>query len=907
MFPLDEVSTEVYKLIQPEIVVTSAQMPADFGLELTIPAAFERVVQKHPEAIAIRDRGVDFSYGRLNAAANRLGHAILELRGQTPEPVALLLQHGAASLLALLAVLKSGKFYVPLDPSYPSSRLSEFLQDCQAPIIATNTKNWALAVEMQREVPGTQIVNLDALDPRLSSEDPDQVVSPDALASIYYTSGSTGQPKGVTQSHWTMLHNATNHIVVNEMGPGDRVTHITTYAFAASWKDIFPTLLSGATLCTYDLQQGGFADLTAWLHREQITIVDPVFPSFLRRFLGSLNRKEQFSSVRRIFLGIEPLYQRDLNLISRHFPDNCLVYYILSSTEAGTVTANLVDPRRVQEQVISVGRALPGFNVLLLDEEGHPVDGEGVGEMRIRSRYLSPGYWRRPDLTHIAFADDPAGSDERFFKTGDLVRRRADGSLEHLGRKDFRVKVRAHTVQLGEIENALAGDESIEEAAVVAYPNQYGDHRLVAYVVTRRRELTVSALRSRLRKRLPAYMLPAAFMFIDRLPRAPNGKVDRMRLPLPTDERPALGSTLTPPRDDVELELTQIWEMLLHVHPIGIQDNFFELGGDSLLATQLLLEIEMIFGKRMPLAVITQAPTIELLAPHVRKETTFQSFVARALVPFQPNGSKRPFFLVSGGGGDDVTMTHYAKFAAYLGRDQPYYGLRARGANGGQDPHTRVEGMAADYLREIRTVQPEGPYLIGGACTGGMVAWEIAQQLVAHGQRVALLVLLDTRRDNRFYLAHQYHRVTRALTNQSTQARLILIDRTRKAISILRLRHDQFLPYLGGAARRAWQGFRERKTNRTTTARAAPPLSYADTLFTYRPSTYPGRITLIVNEDWYRHHHVLGWKGLAADGIEVHRVPGNHYDFFRKNAKWAGRQLKACLDKAQQEASHDFC
>ena len=301
------------------------------------------------------------------------------------------------------------------------------------------------------------------------------------------------------------------------------------------------------------------------------------------------------------------------------------------------------------------------------------------------------------------------------------------------------MKVRGFRIELGEIEAALARHPGIAQAVTVVREDSPGDRRLVAYVVAHESApLAAADLRSFLRQSLPDYMVPAIFMMMDALPLTPNGKVDRRALPAPEKSRLEAGSSLMAPRDAIELQLIKIWEEVLRVEPVGLRDNFFELGGDSLLAVRLFAQIDKAFGQKLPLATLFQAPTVEQLANVLRQEEWSPPW--SALVPIQPRGSKPPFFCVHAHGGEVLIFKDLAK---RLGPDQPFYGLQALWLNGDQARPTRVEEMAAHYLKEIQTLQPEGPYFLGGYCYGGKVAFEMAQQLYAQGQEVALLVMLD--------------------------------------------------------------------------------------------------------------------------------------------------------------------
>ena len=387
-----------------------------------------------------------------------------------------------------------------------------------------------------------------------------------------------------------------------------------------------------------------------------------------------------------------------------------------------------------------IGRPLANRAIYILDQHGNPVPIGVHGHLHIGGVGLARGYLNRPDLTAEKFVPDPFSAEPgaRMYKTGDLARYRPDGNIEFLGRADHQVKIRGFRIELGEIEAVLGQHPAVRQAVVLAREDAPGEKRLVAYVVAD--STTDEQLRRFLKDKLPESMVPAVVVLLEALPVTPNGKVDRRALPAPDRSRPELEKAFVAPRDDLELQLAHIWEEVLGVRPVGARDNFFELGGHSLLAVRLFALIEKRLGKTLPLTTVFQGATVEHLAGILRQQPT--PGPQSSLVAIQPGGSKRPLFLVHPAGGHVFPYIHLAQF---LGPDQPCYGLQARGVEDGQDPHTRIEDMAAYYIQALQTVQPTGPYLLGGWSMGGVVAFEMAQQLHAQGQRVALLVLLDGR------------------------------------------------------------------------------------------------------------------------------------------------------------------
>jgi surfactin synthase thioesterase subunit/acyl carrier protein len=474
------------------------------------------------------------------------------------------------------------------------------------------------------------------------------------------------------------------------------------------------------------------------------------------------------------------------------------------------------------------------------------------------------------------------------YKTGDLACYRPDGNIEFLGRADHQVKIRGFRIELGEIEAVLGQHPAVREAVVLAREDAPGEKRLVAYVVA---ESTADELRRFLKDKLPDHMVPAVFVLLDTLPLLSNGKIDRRALPAPDRSRLELEKSFVAPRDDLELQLAHIWEEVLDVRPVGVRDNFFELGGHSLLAIRLFAVIEKRLGKKLPLTAVFQGATVEHLASALRQQAT--AGTQSSLVAIQPGGSKRPLFLVHPAGGHVFPYLHLAKF---LGPDQPCYGLQARGLEDGQDPHTRIEDMAAYYIQALQSVQPTGPYLLGGWSMGGVVAFEMAQQLHAQGQRVALLALLDSRiptPDETFpeedaeaiLLVERYFDIsfglTESLAKLSKEGQLAFVLEQAKSAGLIPAELD------------------------VSQARRFVELLRSDLRATqnYGLHHYPGRVTLFKASETLTSTSpdpTFGWSEWASRGVEVHVVPGNHANLiYEPHVEILAKKLTVCLNQAQ--------
>ncbi len=583
-------------------------------IEQSIPKRFEEQARKYSNRTAVVTRNQTLTYDQLNQGVDRLAGAILHQRGGRQEPIALLLEQSASAISTILGVLKAGKIYVPLDTTYPQARIEYILEDSQAPVIVTNNRNFLLARKLAKHN-GCQLLNIDELDPISFVEEPDSHISPDSLAWILYTSGSTGQPKGVVQTHRNVLHDIMNYTNAFHICQADRLILLTSYSVVDTVRTMYGALLNGASLYPVDVKKDGLTHLADWLNHHQITIYRS-FSTLFRHFIDTLDGDQQFPKLRLLYLCGEPVYRRDLELYKKQFSPDCIFVNGIGSTECLTYRWNLMDKKiQVNDNNVPVGYPLEDIEVLLLDDDGKEVAFNEIGEMSVRSRYLSPGYWRRPELSQVKFLSDPNGGDERIYRTGDLGLILDDGCLVHMGRKDFQVKIRGYRIEVGEIEAALLNIDNIKEAVVILREDRPRDRYLAAYIVpSRQPALSITALRHALAEKLPGYMVPSAFIILDTLPLLPNGKLDRQRLPYPDSSRPNLDTPFIVPETSVEQALAKIWAEVLNVNHVGAHDNFFDLGGHSLAATRIVSRVIKHFQVDLPLQSLFQSPTVAEMA-----------------------------------------------------------------------------------------------------------------------------------------------------------------------------------------------------------------------------------------------------------------------------------------------------
>ena len=838
-------------------------------IEQAIPERFEKIVRLYPDRLAVKMGDHALTYEELNRLANRIAHAIVEKRGIGSEPIALLFEHGIGFITAILAVQKAGKFYVGLDPAFPAERVKFILKDSATQLIVTNKRNLGVAQTFRGDQCG--LLNIEDINETTPSENLCIAVSPDELSCVCFTSGSEGQAKGVKEPHRVALHTFSVNQQRRPTRIEDRLSLIHSLCFGSAKLHLQQALLNGASLFPFDLKSEGIHRMVQWLEQEQITVLH-VPPAAFRQFAHCLSGQERLTSLRLIYLSGAPITKQDFELYKKHFSKGTLFGFHMASTETRSIGSAIVDHSfRFPEEGAPVGYAFPDKNVMILAENGQEIGPNQVGEIAVKSRYLNLGYWNRPDLTNRKFFENPEDGDERIYLTGDLGKMLPDGFLIHLGRKDFMVKIRGYRVEMAEVEKALRGHGAVKDVVVVARQSDAGDARLVAYFTSSSSPgPTVSELRSFVMQRLPDYMIPSAYVRLDAIPLSSNGKVDRQALPPSEQTRPELANIFVAPRDRLESQLVKIWEEILGLGPVGVNDNFFDLGGHSLLAVHLFAEIGKTFGKEIPVATLFQAPTIEQLANVLRARPDLAS--SSSLVVVQPGGSKPPFFCAHGANG-------YLHLARYLGPNQPFYGL-AQHLNGRQVRHTKIEEIAAHYIEEIRTIQPQGPYFIGGHSLGGTIAFEMAQQLTSQGQEVALLAVLDSAAPNRV---------------RENDEGIFPVKGVRSRVKLVACK---IYHLLGVSLPPSLQTFYIDKV--------VYGMLYPRASRDYRPQVYRGPVIYLKSRRDPRERFLQGWQQLIKGELEIYTIPGDHNGMLREpHVQALGDTLRTCLTEAQRKLNSD--
>jgi amino acid adenylation domain-containing protein len=858
-----------------DLVVGRNDTAREYPKHLTVTHLFDLQARRTPEAIAVVCGDERLRYQELEAAANRLAHALLK-RGLTPSSrVGVFLDRSADLVIALLAVLKAGCAYIPLDPIYPKERLRHVIEDSRLSVLISNC---AYAARLPENRAPLVLLDTDVADiAGQGSELPEYRSSGGDIAYVMYTSGSTGKPKGVQIPHIAL----TNFLCSMQREPGitdkDALLAVTTISFDIAALEMFLPLVSGAKLViAREDEAADGRELLRLMTRHSISVLQatPVTWQLL------LESGWQGQPALKMLCGGEALPRK---LAEKLLDCGGELWNMYGPTET-TIWSSAMRVTR-GEQTVPVGPPISNTQFYVVDALANPVPIGVPGELVIGGDGVARGYVNLPKLTAERFPTDHFRNvaDARLYRTGDLVRARMDGTFEFLGRADHQIKLRGYRIELGEIESAILGHPDVAEAVAHAGKARNGDGAIWAYVVPKHTgrgpEQLIADLQQRLQRALPAYMQPASIAVLASLPRTPNGKVDRKLLPEP---REVQQSVAAPPVTDLERRLAAVWCSVLGLQSVDRTANFFEIGGHSVLAARLAARIEAQFGRRLSLATLFKSPSIEEQARVLGVEQGRQ-FDFRQVVKLQPNGSKPPIIAINNTG-------IFYVLSRRLGSDQPFTCLQLF------DPANRdvplpdtVEALASEYVRLIRSVQQNGPYALVGWCVAGALTFETARQLAATGQKVSMLAMVDTWAPGHL---KRLGVIRGRLTDYSYRGHLIM----REFRCVLR----REMPIGTFISNRVLV-----KTLKGLFSRAAPvsppsaddrelqssPEAYDQwlqrylerNLKQYQPKPYPGRLTLLRSGQEPRGLFIdneMGWGQFAQEGVEVVMVEGDHFTVF---------------------------
>lgn len=864
--------------------------------EKTVAELFKEAAERYRGQPAVRYGERRLSYGELDEQTNRLGRWLRRQGVEREKLVGLGMERGLEMVLGMLGVIKAGGAYVPLDASYPAERLSYMVADSRVELVLSSGG-------LLRGLTGVQVVQLEEVweeIERESAEKLEGVNEAGDLGYVMYTSGSTGKPKGVSipQRGIVRLVKGADYLQVKA---GERVGQASNMSFDAATFEVWGALLNGGELVGLEreatLTPRGLGRVLKELEVEHLFVTTALFNQIAAVEAGA------FDGLKTVLFGGEAATPGWVRAVVRARGAERLLH-VYGPTES-TTFATWYEVKEVgeRERTVAIGRGIANTSVYVLDEEMEPTVEGAVGELYLGGDGLARGYWGQAGMTAEKFVPHPYGEGERLYRTGDMVRRRWDGELEFIGRKDEQVKVRGYRIELGEIEAVLGEHEGVE-AAVVALVEEEGEKRLVGYVVRRGGvEVRGAELRQWLKGRLPEYMIPGQWVFVERLPLTPNGKVDRKALPPPPRQRAEASDGFVAPRDELESRLCRLWEDLLNVQPVGVDDNFFELGGHSLLAVRLFSRLEQDFGQRLPLATLFQSPTVAELAAVLRQERAAADW--SALVPIHAHGERPTFFCVHNFGGDVLDLVPLAQA---LGEDQPFYALQARGLDGIQPPHTTIAEMASYYLSAVQTHQSHGPYYLGGYCFGGVVAYEMARQLHAQGEQVALLAVIDGGAPG--YLRDVQPLSLRWILNFTLNLRYWLRDFFQLPLTDIRvviLRRLKRISkgmqkQLGKPAHLTPREIIGDHIQETPLHRQKLMEVHMQAILDYHTPPYEGHVTLFRIQRmplFSRQAHDMGWGRVARGGVSLQYVSGAHHNLLAQPyVSELARKLRLCINRA---------
>jgi amino acid adenylation domain-containing protein len=856
---------------------------AEYPTEKRVSQLVEEQAASTPDATAVIFGDQSLTYRDLNAQANQLAN-YLRARGiQHGDRVGIYLERSLSMMVSLLGVQKCGAVYVPLDPAYPAERLKLVVEDAK---IATLITQQQLLGSMP-EYPGA-VVCLDCDAAALASQsdiNPTCPGSSDDPIYIIFTSGSMGRPKGVEVSHRGVVNLLTWMAKELVVGPGDIIPALASFAFDMSVPELYLALVTGGTvlIAQRHLVANG-EELAEFLTRHRATVVHAT-PTTWRLLLDA---GFTGANLKRC-IGAEPL-PRELFVRLMKAAQGTPLFNLYGPTET-TVWSTFHTFTSADEPIV-VGRPIANTQVYLLDQNLQPVPVGVRGGIYIAGDGVTRGYFGRPELTAEKFLPNPFAQDGRIYSTGDIGRYLPDGRIEYIERADNQIKIRGFRIELGEIEAILASHSSVSECVVIAREDQPGNKSLTAYFVCRDAQTKVDAgeLRAFLKERLPEYMVPRGWMQLDRLPLSANGKIDRKNLPMPDAVATRSAGGLKP-STPVAVGLAQIWEKTLNVSNIGLDDDFFNLGGHSLLAVQMMSRAREAFGCELPLTLLFGSPRLGDLAKVIQSERQHQPF--KTLIPIRKTGHKPPLFCISR---PNVNALGFVFLARHLSPDQPVIGLQSQVEKDGNTwvyDQAEYEAKAKEYIKAMRELYPEGPYLLTGYCEGAHIAFEMARELEAMNLPVGMISILDawpienTVSRTKFIL-RGYLREMRKFRRMDLRDKFHYLTRYRFAGA----KRNASAPATPAAIALAQQ---KKLIAEQIEKRYWPGAGFV-------PTKYSGRLTLFRVKKQLNvriNDYKMGWSERALGGVDVITVPGTHAHLLREPfVIELAEKMQACMDRA---------
>lgn len=855
-----------------------------------------------PDAIAVVCGEQHLTYEELDRRAAQLADYLYTQGVRLETRVGLCMERSIEVIVGLLGILKAGGVYVPLDPMYPENRLTFMLMDADVHLILSQAH-----VRACLPAGVEQVLCLDTQWSVIAQtrQFPMAGGSRDNLAYVVYTSGSTGRPKGIAMTHRAITNLIAWGLQNTCLPSPARTIQFASPSFDVSLQEMFLTLGSGGTLVLISqVVRRNIEEVAGLIIHEAIERL--YIPAIALQQLARVFEHKGIAPahLREIIAGSEQLQITDsLCWLSRSL-GGCVLRNEYGPSESHVATAFTL-PHAPEEWAAAppIGRPVANTEIYILDSYLYPTPVGVPGELYISGAGLARGYLAQPDLTAERFTPNPYSQRRgaRLYKTGDLARYLPDGNIEFLGRIDYQVKLRGYRIELAEIETILTEHPDINETAVLLHGDSAEDKQLVAYLaIASEREITPTMLRTWLRERVPDYMVPSSFVFLERFPLTAHGKVDRSALA--TFDRRQMeeaSPTYIAPRDEIEYQLVQIWEELLPSRPIGVTADFFELGGHSLLAVRLMAQIRSRFGLDLPLSTLFQDATIEHLARRLRRPTNVLQ--RTPLVPIRPSGSKPPFFCVHPVGGEVLC---YSPLARLLDTDQPFYGLQYTEIDTSPGQVRSIELLATQYITALRSLQPQGPYLLGGWSMGGLIAFEMAQQLQKQGEAIALLLLIDSYAPTSDPEELQRDLQESALRRQFVEDLVGLpsIPALFSADNFSQSDDEWFFMTLYQNLKQ--MGFLQAEQEYASLQKLFHIFkANKQALCLYQPQLYTGPLTILQASEHEGNAASQTWMSVASGALIDEVVPGTHYTLLKQpSVATLARRVQYYLDRAENFA-----